>query len=190
MCLSTNVDSLKEDTIWNIEAGLEYLQTLQSELVKSVILSGDIHLSGKTKSVPQMMLEYIQNHHLELYNKLKDKFILEEDSLTSRENIPFGLTKLLNTTDETIFEEHVICTEKLHGKLLRYLLNYHLKRIGEFWDAKTITIIPSKQTILGWRGRLTRYYQMIDIRLSPTGNSSLLYQMVLRRRRKYLAKQY
>jgi len=190
MCLSTKQERLEEDTVWNIEAAINYIKDIKPELVKAIIISGDIHLTGKTKSVPEMMKNYIEATYPEIYSRFKDIFILEEESLTSRENIPYSLVKLYNTGTRDIWEEHVICTEKHHGYLLRFLLRYHLQKADKSWKNKHITIMPSQQTRLGWRGRIIRYFQKVEVRLFPQGKFSPFYRLVLRRRRQFLEKQY
>ena len=190
MCLSTKQERLEEDTVCNIEAAINYIKDIKPELVKAIIISGDTHLTGKTKSVPEMMKNYIEATYPEIYSRFKDIFILEEESLTSRENIPYSLVKLYNTGTRDTWEEHVICTEKHHGYLLRFLLRYHLQKADKSWKNKHITIMPSQQTRLGWRGRMIRYFQKVEVRLFPQGKFSPFYRLVLRRRRQFLEKQY
>ena len=187
-CLSTRVDKLESDTIANIEAGMKFISTLKHWEVSKILLVGDIHLHGKQKRVPEMMEEYIYQHFPHLHSFYNKKILLEGNSLTSRENIPMGLDLLDHDGTFPPDCQHVICTEKWHGSIMRFLLQYHLnKMVGDYRKAPTVTVVPSSQK-LSWLSKAKRILQQVDVRGFPTGNTPW-YRWKLGQRQQYLSKQ-
>lgn len=183
-CLSATKDQILEDTVWNIEAGMEYLMEELAwgdpDDIAAILLVGELRLAGKKQSVPQMMLQYIRDNYPLVTFEMEDLFVLEEQSLTSRENIPMGLAALRKAGHDPQLYNHVLCSEKLHLGILSFLLYY--------WTARRAIRVPSEQTRLGWKGRLRRLLQQIDVRLDPTGRSPW-YRWKHNQRSQYLQRQ-
>lgn len=186
-CLSTTATGLLEDTIWNIEAAMNYLrdQAFEDE-ISAILLVGDIRLHGKTQSVPQMMEAYIKTNFPAEYEIYGSRIFLESKSLTSRENVPYALGLLDDLQRHPAYYDHILCSENLHTRLLSYLLTYHIRR--RYHRIIEPQRVKSAQKVLGFKGRFKRLLQQVDVRLDPEGKSPW-YRRRLKQRGRYLNKQ-
>ncbi len=167
---------------------MRFISTLKYRQISTIILVGDVHLWGKQKRVTEMMEEYIYQNFPELHSHYNRKIMVESRSLTSRENVPMGLDMMEHAGIFPPDCEHVICTEKWHGSIMSFLLQYHLhKMVCDYRAVPMVTIVPSSQRLSRF-ALVKRIVQQLDVRLDPNGTTPW-YRWKLGQRQQYLHRQ-